>query len=65
MYRIKVQRPDGGFSVTSHATAAAAFTKIIEVRQAGVKVSVEDQSSVPISDTRLIALVAQEAQTTA
>jgi hypothetical protein len=61
-------QPDGGFSVTSHAAAAAAFTMIIEVGQAGVKVSVEDQYPVPISDTRLVALVAlvaQEAQTTA
>jgi hypothetical protein len=39
MYRVTAQLPNGDVSVTRHHTAKAALTKIVELRQAGGKVT--------------------------
>jgi hypothetical protein len=59
-YRVRAELPHGGFSVTSHETAAATLSKVVEIRMAGGTVSVEDGDSVELSDNRLVELMAKE-----
>jgi hypothetical protein len=60
MYRVTAEMPNGDISVTTHGTAMATFSRIVEVRQAGGKVTVEDIHSTQLSDNQLIAMMAKE-----
>jgi hypothetical protein len=60
MYRVTVEMPNGDISVTTHGTAMAAFSRIVEVRQAGGRATVTDGNSNQLADNQLIALMAKE-----
>jgi hypothetical protein len=60
MYRVTAQLPTGDVSVTRYPTAKASLTKIVELRQAGIKVTVEDANAVTLSDNELVKRMAKE-----
>jgi hypothetical protein len=60
MYRVTAQLPNGNISVTRHFAAKSAFTKIVELRQAGGKVTVEDANAVTLSDNEPVKRMAKE-----
>jgi hypothetical protein len=60
MFRVTVQLPNGEVSITSYPTGKATLKKIVEVRQSGGKVTIEDANSVTLSDNELVKLMAKE-----